>query len=194
MLIRPIEAQEIDSAADLILDAYLKPPSGDGTPLEVGSYAAELRAVDERARLAEVLVATEKGDLLGCVTYVDDPLSPFAEFDDADAAGIRMLAVAAHAQRRGVGTALIEACLEKARAGGKRLVLLHTTKWMKTAQRAYERLGFERAPQRDLFVPGLQLLAFELALDDRSPAGASHSTREGSRRDDESQSQGKGAS
>ena len=67
----------------------------------MGDYADELRDVEGRARLAEVLVAIEAGDLLGCVTYVDDPRNALAEFDYEDAAGIRMLAVAAHAQRRG---------------------------------------------------------------------------------------------
>ncbi len=101
MLIRPIEAHEIERAGELTVEASTKPPSGDGVPLHMGDYADELRDVEGRARLAEVLVAIEAGDLLGCVTYVDDPRNALAEFDDEDAAGIRMLAVAAHAQRRG---------------------------------------------------------------------------------------------
>jgi ribosomal protein S18 acetylase RimI-like enzyme len=36
-----------------------------------------------------------------------------------------------------------------ARAGG-RPVLIHTTRWMESAQRLYRRLGFERRADRDV--------------------------------------------
>ena len=57
--------------------------------------------------------------VLGGVTYVPGPGSPFAEFTDPDAAGIRMLAVADDAQGRGVGEALGRACIDRARAAGR---------------------------------------------------------------------------
>ena len=86
-----------------------------------GDYADELRDVAGRAAGADVLAAVDEegGEVLGGVTYVPGPSSPAAEFAEADAAGIRMLAVAPSARRRGVGEALTVACIEHAQAAGR---------------------------------------------------------------------------
>ncbi len=128
-------------------------------------YLDELRDVAARAEAATVLVARIDGVLAGGVTYVGDRDNPFAEFSEADAAGIRMLAVAPGAQGRGVGTALVRACLERARDAGKVRVVLHTTPVMHAAHRMYERLGFRRDPARDWRPqPTVALLGYELML------------------------------
>lgn len=124
-------------------------------------YAAELAGTEERAREAVVLVARDGGRVAGAVTYIQDPGNPFAEFDDPDAAGIRTLAVDPGARRRGVGRALVEACLELARSQGKARVVLHTAAWMAAAQALYRRMGFTRAPGLDWEpAPGITLLGF----------------------------------
>jgi ribosomal protein S18 acetylase RimI-like enzyme len=64
-----------------------------------------------------------------------------------------------------VGTALVLACMEEARRAGKARISLHTTLAMTGAQRLYERLGFQRAPERDWVPePGVQLLGYVLEL------------------------------
>jgi ribosomal protein S18 acetylase RimI-like enzyme len=77
-----------------------------------------------------------------------------------------MLAVAPAAQRRGVGESLVRACIERARATGRRRIVLHTGDWMTTAHRLYERLGFERDPSLDVDVEdeGFWLRCFRLEL------------------------------
>lgn len=141
-------------------------------PATVGSdYADELRDVAARAVGADVLVAVDDdagGAVVGGVTYAPDPSSPSAEFAEPDAAGIRMLAVAATAQGRGVGDALTRACIDRARAAGRGQLVLHSTDRMTTAHRLYERLGFVRDPSMDWEgEPGLWLRGFRLTL---SPA------------------------
>jgi ribosomal protein S18 acetylase RimI-like enzyme len=118
--------------------------------------------------VADVLAAVDEegGEVLGGVTYVPGPSSPAAEFTEADAAGIRMLAVAPSARRRGVGEALTVACIERAQAAGRRHVLLHSTDLMADAHRLYQRLGFVRDPSLDWEgEPGLWLRGFRLQLD-----------------------------
>jgi predicted N-acetyltransferase YhbS len=137
--IRQARADEFAAAGDLVVEAY---EAID--PFGLGNYSNELRNVAGRAADADVLVATDDGTLLGAVTYVPGPTSSSAEFTEADAAGIRMLAVSLKAQGQGVGQALVEACIARARAAGKRQVVLHTTDWMTTAHRMYARLGFRR--------------------------------------------------
>ena len=63
-----------------------------------------------------MLVAVDDdGTLLGGVTFVPDGDSPLAEHDVDGASSIRMLAVAGTAQGRGVGEALVRACIDRAR-------------------------------------------------------------------------------
>jgi len=102
-----------------------------------------------RAASADVLVAVEDGTALGSVTYVPGPSSPLHEFDDPDAASIRMLAVALGAQGRGVGHALAAACVDRARAAGRHRVVLYSTDPMAIARAMYERMGFVRDAPRD---------------------------------------------
>jgi len=162
--VRLVRPDEHAALGELTVAAYGRV---DPSTLE-GDYADELRDVAGRAAAAEVLVAVDQeagGAVVGGVTYVPGPWSPAAEFGDPDAAGIRMLAVAADAQGRGVGEALTRACIDRARTAGRRFVVLHSTDRMTTAHRLYERLGFERDPSLDWEPePGLWLRGFRLAL------------------------------
>jgi len=129
-------------------------------------YVPELRDVARRAREAVVFAALDEagGAPLGCVTYVPGPDNAWAEHLGDGEASIRMLAVDPAAQGRGVGTALMEACLKRARAEGRRAIFLHSLPVMTGAQRIYDRLGFRRAPERDWVFPDFLLLGFVLDL------------------------------
>jgi GNAT superfamily N-acetyltransferase len=159
--VRLAKPEEYEPLAELTARAYWAIDPG-----VLGEYEDELRAVEWRATVADVLVAVDDdGKLLGGVTYVGDQASPAAEFGEPAAAGIRMLAVSPAAQGRGVGEALSRACVERARAAGKARVRLHSATWMTTAHRLYERLGFERDPAEDWTPrPGVDLLAYRLDL------------------------------
>jgi predicted N-acetyltransferase YhbS len=166
--IRTAAADEYETIADITVNAYVDEARRNGNAESVGgdshfnsTYVPELRNVAGRARDAVVLVAADDDSILGAVTYVPG-LGPYAEFDDPDAAGIRMLAVAPAAQGRGVGAALVQACLDRARSEGRARVVLHSTPWMVTAGRMYGRLGFRRAPERDWApAPDVELLGYE---------------------------------
>jgi ribosomal protein S18 acetylase RimI-like enzyme len=76
-----------------------------------------------------------------------------------------MLVVDPEAQGRGVGELLVRTCLERARAAGKRRMVLSTAEGMTAAHRLYERLGFKRAPERDWTpLPGITLLIYTREL------------------------------
>lgn len=162
--VREVLPDEYERLAALTVAAYeavLGDHMSDG-------YRAELADVAGRAAQVAVLVGIDRGGaLVGSITYVPGP-GPLGWFDGADDAGLRMLAVAPQAQGRGVGAALVAAGVDRARAAGKRRVLLHTTAPMIGAQRLYERAGFVRDPERDAVVgDGVALLAYVLDL---SPA------------------------
>jgi predicted N-acetyltransferase YhbS len=159
--VREVQAKEIDGLGRLTRDAYV----ALAEPLPE-AYLAELADVGARAAAAVVLVAVDAdGTVLGGVTYVDDRSNPFAEFDDPDAAGFRMLAVAPAAQGRGVGEALVRACVDRARAAGKARLVLHSATWMVGAHRLYARLGFSRSTELDWSpAPDVDLWGFALDL------------------------------
>ncbi len=162
MTIRRVRPGDYQAVGELVLAAYRALPSYHAEP----AYEAELFDTARRAAVAEVLVAVD-GDarVLGAVTYVADSRNAYSEWDDEDAAGFRMLAVAPAAQGRGVGEALVRACIDQGRTDGRRRLVLHSTPWMTTAHRLYERLGFRRAPEHDFApVPQVPLLGFELEL------------------------------
>jgi GNAT superfamily N-acetyltransferase len=162
MEIRPVRPAEHEALGELIVTAYaaIDPEALDD------AFVAELRDVAGRVAGAEVLVAVDAGGaVLGGVTYVPGPDSPWAEFTEPDAAGIRMLAVAPEAQGRGIGRALSLATVERARAAGRRQILLHSTDRMTAAHRMYLRLGFARDPSIDWEpLPGFWLRGFRLRL------------------------------
>ena len=88
-------------------------------------------------------------DVLGGAMYVPGPGNPHAEVEREGEAGIRMLAVAPEAQGKGVGRALLDALIARARADGRRGIALLTLDSMTKAHRLYETAGFRRDPERD---------------------------------------------
>ena len=157
--IRLLDPSEAAALGELTVAAYASAPGFAAD----GGYFAELANVARRAEVVPVLVAVDDGALVGGVTYVPGP-GPYAEFDDPEGAGVRMLAVAPEAQGRGVGTALIRACAARARAEGRARLWLHTTPQLAIAQRVYEREGFRRAPEHDWVGDDLHLIAYVLDL------------------------------
>lgn len=164
--IREALPHEFEALGRITVDAYRHLQGGK--PL--GDYEDSLVDVAGRAADSVVLVAVDDaGELLGGVTYVPDSTREMSEFEDPEAAGIRMLAVRPDRQRGGTGRALTEACVVRAHADGRRRVLLHSTAMMEVARGMYRRMGFEEVPELDVWVPGpggrpLRLIAFRLTI------------------------------
>jgi amino-acid N-acetyltransferase len=88
----------------------------------IDRYAADDRMLERsdrflRANLADFIVADDEGTFLGCGALAR--LTP-------DLAELRSLAVAPDAGRRGVGKAIVRACIERARERGLRRVFALT--------------------------------------------------------------------
>ena len=120
-----------------------------GGGLASPEYGEQLRDVAARADRAELLVVRDHGGrVLDSVALV--LAGDFGEITESDdEAAFRMLVVDPAVQGRGIGELLVTTCLDRARAAGKRRMVLSTDRRMTTAQRLYERLGFTRLPDRD---------------------------------------------
>ncbi|ROT32249.1 GNAT family N-acetyltransferase [Micromonospora sp. HM5-17] len=162
VLIRRAEPADFDAIARLSVAAY----RADGQLDAAADYAAVLADVPARAEAGELLVAVDEitGEVLGSVLFVL-PGTPYAELSGPGEAEFRMLAVDPAAQGRGVGGALVRACLTRARDLGCRRVVICTRSVAAAAHRLYARFGFVRTPERDWSPrPGVDLHALHLDL------------------------------
>ena len=151
---------EFPAVAELCVAAYLPFVAGDH------HYLAVLRDVARRASEAQLLVAADPNDgrVLGTVTLVPDG-GPLGEIAGPYEAEFRMLAVDPAAQARGVGEALVRACVARAESTGAAAVIICTRDFARAAQRLYARVGFVRVAERDWSpMPGVDLLALRLDL------------------------------
>ncbi len=162
MRVRRAAARDHAAIGEVTVAAYAGLSEADE-----GGYVDKLRDAAARDREAELWVATasETDDtVLGTVTVCHDG-SPWRELGRGDEGEFRMLAVAPQAQRQGVGTALVELCLNRFREVGAPGIVLSTLPSMHAAHRLYERHGFVRAPERDWTpVPRVDLVAYHLDL------------------------------
>jgi GNAT superfamily N-acetyltransferase len=157
--IREVRPDEYDALGELTVRAYAAVPA----ETDLG-YHGELRNVAKRAAVVPVLVAVAvDGRVLGGVAYVSGPGTPYAESQRDDEAGFRMLAVEPSEGGRGIGRALAEACITRARAEGRNGVSIYSRPARSYAHRLYRSLGFERDPARDWeLAPGDWLWSFVL--------------------------------
>lgn len=172
MEIRRLRPDEFENAGQVTALAYREfVPPGDP---DWEDYLGEIADVAGRAVRTWVIGAVEDGRILGTATM---------EFDDAvvgdddpalppEMASLRMLGVDPEARSRGIGRALVEACIRESRGRGKSVFVLRTTELMVAAHRLYESMGFERDLARDLvFDDGFRLIAYRLPIADEGQPG-----------------------
>jgi ribosomal protein S18 acetylase RimI-like enzyme len=159
LTVEPARPPDFPRIAELTVGVYV-----DGGLASPG-YAPELADVAGRARLAELLVVRDaSGTVVGSVALV--LAGDFGNVTTSDEeAAFRMLVVDPAVQGRGIGELLVTTCLDRARAAGKRRMVISTDPLMTTAHRLYERLGFTRLPERDWTPePGVDLLVYSREL------------------------------
>lgn len=166
MVIRPALEEEFDAVGALTVagydvDGYLTYP--DGT-YDHG-YAGWLADAATRAENSTLLVALEDDELLGTVTWCPYGSADAQLAKQPHQGEFRTLSIAPEARGRGIGRALVEACLDRARDAGLTEVLLFSLKEMLPAHRLYDRLGFVRRVDLDWTPePDVDLWAFSLTL------------------------------
>lgn len=157
--VRPARPEEYAAVGAITVAAY------DAAGMAHGEYVNQLRDAGRRAAEAELLVAVDAGgNVLGSVTFCP-PGSSWREIARKDEGEFRMLAVHPNAQGKGVGRALVEACLRRCRVLGFRGLALSTPVTNGRAHQLYEQLGFRRDPARDWTpIPTVNLIVYERGL------------------------------
>lgn len=138
--------------------------------LRAGHFAADhpymsvLEEVEHRAEHAEVWVAEASGKVVAAVTltFAGQPYSEIAQDGELE---FRMLAVDPAQQGGGVGRAVVQEIAEHARQlPGIGAISITSATFMERAHSLYESLGFRRAPDRDWYVPGEDVLLWVFRL------------------------------
>jgi ribosomal protein S18 acetylase RimI-like enzyme len=133
--------------------------------------AAMRRRISRMSRLAadgEIILATVQDKIAGAIAYVPAG-RPKAEFFAPEWPIVRMLVVDPLFRGRGLGRALTEACLARARRDGAAVIALHTSPVMAEALGLYLRMGFRRHAE----APSIFGVPYAVYLKDlRDPSGA----------------------
>lgn len=147
LILRDADADEAAAVSALLESAYAEHRGRFPAPVWQ-SYARELTAVGDRWGAGELIVAVRSGQLVGTVTFYAEASRDGHDWP-AGMASLRLLAVHPDARGTGVGRALVEECLARARRSGCARLGLHTAGFMTAANHLYAGLGFVRAPEYD---------------------------------------------
>ena len=160
------DGKESDRAAILNVTLSAFQEYAARMPVHWEDYRKGILSALADVKPAEQIVAEENGIIVGSVllypagTVFSNPNRPILKLPWPE---IRLLAVAAEARGRGIGTALIRECIRRVRRSGASALTLHTSEVMQVAMRMYERMGFAHVPEldfhptRDLTVKGYRL-------------------------------------
>jgi len=160
--LRDAQTSELDQVAELVMRAY-EEYRPFVTPEFVSEFQRDTTEVvaDDHT---EVIVAESAGRLVGTVTFYPDG-TKYGPGLPPDWTGLRLVAIAPDWRRRGVGSALMTECLDRARNLGATRMLLHTAPFMANAIALHESLGFRRAPELDVtYTPEVTVIAYILDL------------------------------
>lgn len=121
--------------------------------------------VEHRAEHAQVWVAEAAGKVVAAVTltFAGQPYSEIARDGELE---FRMLAVDPEHQGAGVGRAVVQEIVEHAQQlACIEAISITSATFMERAHGLYESLGFRRAPERDWYVPGEDVLLWVFTLE-----------------------------
>jgi GNAT superfamily N-acetyltransferase len=164
ILLREARSDELDNLSLLIRDASQQ--YRDFLPPAVWKiYVEDIMDVRGRLDESQLIVAELDGHLAGTVTLYLDASRSSQEGLPRGWAGIRLLAVHPVYRSRGIGRVLMEECIRRCRDQGIASIGLHTTEMMDVARRMYEKMGFVRIPEFDVYPgPGVFVMAYRLDL------------------------------
>ncbi|MBV1775373.1 GNAT family N-acetyltransferase [Burkholderiaceae bacterium DAT-1] len=135
---KPDDAPEINALALLAFDQFKdRYEDWPGFRTRIGNMAG-------LADTGEIIIAEVEGVIVGAVAYIGAHAAKPAFFRP-EWPIMRMLVVSPAARGQGIGRALAEACLARARRDGATMFALHTSELMQIALPMYLRMGFEWA-------------------------------------------------
>ena len=165
--IRLAREDEFEAIAKLAVDAFAE-FAAKMSPDAWSQFAQRIADVGAREADDQVVVAVRDDELVGAVM-----LYTSGEDRHPDAYTIRGLAVPPEARGTGVGSALVEWCMQRAVDDGRARLVATTTPEMEDARELYHKHGFVRDPDLDEKpAPGVTAAGYAVKLSDRTVASA----------------------
>ncbi|OMF19755.1 GNAT family N-acetyltransferase [Paenibacillus sp. FSL H8-0548] len=164
VIIRQAEIADREAVREVLLDAYGQYAKVLSEPYWNQYRDSILEAVDS-APAKERLVATLNGEVVGSVFLFDSSEAAYGRTDlNIHSPIIRLLGVSQQARGYGVATELIRVSAKLAQEWGAETLHLHTSDMMDSAVKLYERLGFERAFEKDIMNGETLVKSYRLPL------------------------------
>jgi GNAT superfamily N-acetyltransferase len=145
-IVRDARTDELSRFLPLVIRGWMEYAEALG-PENWSVMCASMSRFDPARDGGRVFVAEVDGELAGCVIYYRPGASDGVIFP-REWASIRLLTVLPEARGLGLGRALMERCVEAARADRAGTLGLHTEERMTVARGLYVRMGFR--PDADL--------------------------------------------
>lgn len=133
-IIRPYQRGEEQYVANLHKKLYSEEYSWGPSFTDYAVKIALDFAKKEKSEKEELFVAEMNGTLIGCIMLCQTDVSEIGQ--------LRLFAVEKEYRRYGVGTALINAFIEKAKSVGYQKLILWTASPLTAAIHHYEKIGF----------------------------------------------------
>lgn len=164
IVIRKAEQTDRSNVEFVLLDAYGQYEEKLPEPYWLQYKENILASLDDASTKAR-LVAEIAGEIVGSVFLFDSSKAAYGRPElDIHTPIIRLLAVSKKARGYGVATELIRASAKLALEWGAESLHLHTSDMMDSAVRLYERLGFERAFDKDIMNGETLVKSYRLSL------------------------------
>ncbi|WP_123041525.1 GNAT family N-acetyltransferase [Cohnella candidum] len=148
VLIREARVSDREAIRKVLLDAYGQYESVL-SPERWEAYKENIEASVDSAGPRTRLVAERNGEIIGSALLFDSSLAAYGHDIGIESPIVRLLAVSQSARGQGVATALLRESARLAVEWGADTLHLHTSDMMASAVRLYERLGFERAYDKE---------------------------------------------
>ncbi|MBW5449271.1 GNAT family N-acetyltransferase [Cohnella sp. CFH 77786] len=148
--IREARNSDRDAIRKVLLDAYQQYESVLA-PERWAAYREDILASVEAEGPRARLVADRNGEIVGSALLFDSSLAAYGRDIGIESPIVRLLAVSPGARGQGIATALLRESARRALEWGADTLHLHTSDMMASAVRLYERLGFERAFDKEFY-------------------------------------------
>lgn len=163
-------ADEFSQAGELMAQVYAK-LDGFPSPQEQPKYYEQFENLSELTNFpgTELVIAKQKdGNIIGVVVYIADMKYYGAGGPQIttikNASSFRLLAVSPAARGQQVGRKLVDFCINRAQNAGRTAVIIHSTEFMHSARKMYERIGFVRRTDIDFKQGDLDVLGYQYLL------------------------------
>ena len=159
MLIRPYYKSDARQLNTVAVEAFRQFQNQYNDWNAIQSVVGNMSALEGSS---ELIIAEDKGKVMGGVAFVPPKIDPKGYFDPTWAT-IRMLVVSPAGRGKGIGRKLTEACLKKAKENDIKIIGLHTSPIMEVALSMYLRMGFVKIKDIDP-IYGVEYAVYKLAL------------------------------